>query len=52
MQALRKMQDELNIRGKELLTAEQTMKRLVEEKISLEQSIRRLDRKHVEEVMS
>lgn len=52
MQALRKMQDELNIRGKELLTAEQTMKRLVEEKISLEQSIRRLDRKHAEEVMS
>ncbi|KAJ8437962.1 hypothetical protein Cgig2_033695 [Carnegiea gigantea] len=48
-QALRKMQDELNIRGKELLTAEQTMKRLVEEKISLEQSIRRLDRKHADE---
>jgi len=45
------VQDELNIRGKELRTAEQTMNRLVEEKISLEQNIRRIERKHAEEVM-
>ncbi|XP_074301759.1 kinesin-like protein KIN-14E isoform X2 [Silene latifolia] len=49
-QALRKIQDELRVRSEELHSAEQTVKRLVEEKLTLEQSIRRLERKHLEEI--
>ncbi|XP_074295481.1 kinesin-like protein KIN-14E [Silene latifolia] len=49
-QALRKIQDELRVRSEELHSAEQTVKQLVEEKLTLEQTIRRLERKHLEEM--
>ena len=38
------------MRSEELHSAEQTVKRLVEEKFSLEQNIRNIERKHAEEV--
>ncbi|KAK9678681.1 hypothetical protein RND81_11G227100 [Saponaria officinalis] len=49
-QAFQKIQDELKIRSEELHSAEQTVKRLVDEKLTLEQAIRRLERKHAEEM--
>lgn len=49
-QDLHKIQDELRVRSEELHSAEKTVKRLIEEKLSLEQNIRKIERKHAEEV--
>lgn len=51
MQELKKLQDELNLRNKELHVAEQNVKRLANEKVFLEQKISKLEKK-VEEVAS
>ncbi|KAL8151891.1 LOW QUALITY PROTEIN: hypothetical protein V2J09_021699 [Rumex salicifolius] len=44
--ALQKLQDEVSLRTEEVQSAERTVKRLIDEKISLEQKILRLERKH------
>jgi len=49
-QVLNELQDELKVRTEESYQAEKTVKRLSEEKRSLEQNIKRLERKHAEEV--
>ncbi|KAL9229698.1 hypothetical protein vseg_005137 [Gypsophila vaccaria] len=49
-EALHKLQDELRERSDDLRIAEQTVKRLVDEKLTLEQTIRRVERKHAEQV--
>ena len=38
-QVLHKVQDELRVRSEELHSAEQTVKRLLEQKLSLEQNL-------------
>ena len=49
---LHKLQDELKVRNAELHTAEETTKRLVNEKLSLEERILRLEKKKADEVIN
>nr|GEU46644.1 kinesin-like protein KIN-14E [Tanacetum cinerariifolium] len=51
-QVLRKIQDELRIRSSELHAAEETTKKLYNEKMLLEERISRLEKKKVDEVRS
>lgn len=48
---LNKIQDELNTRNLELQTAEETKRKLLSEKLSLEERISRLERKKIDEVL-
>lgn len=47
---LNKIQDELNTRNLELQTAEETKRKLLSEKLSLEERISRLEKKKIDEV--
>ncbi|EEF33851.1 kinesin-like protein KIN-14E [Ricinus communis] len=49
-QVLHNLQDELKLRNEELHVAKENMKRLTDEKVSLEQKIIRLEKKKVEEM--
>ncbi len=48
---LQKLQDELKLRSEELHAAEETIKKLVNEKLSLEQRIYGLEKKKADEVV-
>lgn len=50
-QLLQKLQDELKLRSEELHAAEETVKKLVNEKLSLEQRIYGLEKKKADEVV-
>nr|GMC65960.1 kinesin-like calmodulin-binding protein [Ipomoea batatas] len=51
-QVLRKIQDELKARLMELHAAEETKRKLLNEKVSLEEKISRLEKKKSDEVLS
>lgn len=50
-QMLQKLEDELKLRSEELHAAEDTMMRLVNEKLSLEQRMSGIEKKKADEVM-